>query len=296
VRVLFVANWRAGAADDEGAVAHALTALGHEVARLDERDSDLACGTGYDLCLFFKWCCPAALARMKCAKAFWFFDLVDYHDSSIAPRCAARRQWMRKIMPTVDLGFCTDGDWVAKGDRYGKLVWLPQGADGRILGVGRASHPAPPFLFTGIRNGGRGRASFVDEMRARYGGDFRHVASGVYRRELADLIASSEIVVAPDAPVTDRYASNRIFNVLGFGGFLLHPRCAFLEGMYEDRREVVYYRDRGELHDLIAYYRARPDERRAVAEAGLARTLKDHLYEHRVAELIRTAKERLGLP
>lgn len=235
---------------------------------------------------------------MKCPKVFWWFDLINFPDPTIARRCRARRLWMKTVLPHVDLGFVTDGTWQA-GNGGGKLIWLPQGADGRIVGRGFSTRPPAltpvPILFTGIRDGGIGRASFVDEMQARYGGDFRHVNSGVYRRALADLIASSEIVVAPDAPVSGRYWSNRVYNALGFGAFLLHPYCGGLASQYEDRREIVYYRSRGELHELIAYYRQRPEERRAIADAGLARTLREHTYEHRVASLIQTVRERLGV-
>jgi hypothetical protein len=294
LRVLYVANFRAGGACDEDAIAHALTSLGHAVTRLDESDGRHAGDFPCDLLLFHKWRDPATLARLTCRKVFHYFDLVYYPDATIAPRCQARVQWMREMMPRVDLGFATDGDFCARV-RSGRLVWLPQGADGRILGAGRAGSRRTPILFTGIKNGGRGRASFVDEMEARYGGDFRHVQSGVYRRDLADMIASSDIVVAPDAPVTARYASNRIFNVLGFGGFLLHPYCEFLAGMYEDRKEVVFYRSREELHGLIQEYRRAGDERRRIAAAGLARTAKDHTYQHRVAAMLGVVKERLGL-
>jgi hypothetical protein len=294
VRVLMVCNWQAGGNCDEDAVAHALTELGHTVTRLDESDGRHAPSFEADLCLFFKWRDPATLARIKCPKVFYYFDLIWFRDATIAPRCRGRVQWMREMLPHVDLGFATDGDFCTRV-RGGRLVWLPQGADGRILGAGKAGPRRTPILFTGIRNGGQGRASFVDDMQAHYGRDFRHVQSGVYRRELADLIASSDIVVAPDAPVTDRYCSNRIFNVLGFGGFLLHPYCEFLASMYEDRKEVVFYRSREELHGLIQEYRRAGDERRRIAEAGLARTAKDHTYLHRVATMMGVIKERLGL-
>lgn len=296
MKILFVArHGQHNSSDDEGAIASALVSLGHEVTCLNESSGQYAPQYDADLLLFLKWLAPAVLAKMRCRKVFHYFDLVTCPDPTLRSRCRARQQWMREVLPHVDLGFLTDGDHVAR-DRSRKLVWLPQGADGRIVGRGCVRRPSEPILFTGIRNGGQGRASFVDELQARYGKDFRQVSSGVYRRELADLIASSEIVVAPDAPVTDRYASNRVFTSLGFGAFLLHPRCAFLEPMYEDRKEVVYYGSREELHDLIAYFRARPDERRAIAEAGLARTIAEHTYAHRVAKLIATARERLGLP
>lgn len=305
-KIVFVARHGVGFADDEGAITHALTALGHEVVCIHERKGkSVRHIRDADLLLFLKWDDAHALSQARCPRAFWYFDLVDWpSDPTLARRCAQRRAWMERITPLVDVGFCTDGDWVA-ADTTGKLVWLPQGADERVIGRGDnvATEPPVPILFTGTaRGGGRVRESFVAEMAERYGDDFRHVRPtphhpGYYQRDLARLIASAQIVVAPDGPVTDRYWSNRVYNALGFGAFLLHPYCRELAKSYEDRREVVYYHSRDDLHRLIAHYRALPEAaRREVSEGGLRRTLAGHTYRHRCEELLRVCRERGLVP
>lgn len=296
LRIVYVAKHdQPNSADDEGAITHTLTELGHRVERVREVKGRLGFRLPADLLLFHKWHDPDGIDKYHCPKIFWYFDLVAYPDYSLHERCKTRINWMLDVTPHVDIGFCTDGDWVAN-DPSGKLVWLPQGADGRIVGVGRRREKLDTsILFTGVKRGGEARSSFVVDMEANYGSLFRHIQQGAYREELADLIASSKIVVAPDGPVTSRYWSNRVYNTLGFGGFLLHPYCELLAEQYKDGEHLVYYRSRVELYDKIRYYWDKPKERNRIAQAGLAHTKRFHLYKHRCEQLIRTVKDWLNL-
>lgn len=296
MRIVYVAKFdQHNSNDDEDAVAHALTELGHQVIRVDEARGYKAAGQRGDFLLCHKWADTDALRAIKIPKVFWYFDLVDFPDPTLSKRNQTRLNWMRDVLPLVDLGFCTDGDWVSK-DTTGKLVHLFQGADARIAGRGQelVDQETPPILFSGIRNGGRGRANFVDEMTIQYSGAFLQV-QGVYRQALANLIASTRIVVAPDAPVSDVYWSNRVYMTLGFGGFLLHPYCKLLAEHYEDGKEIMFYRSREELHAIIQRYYFQPEACRAIGDAGLQRTLAQHTYGHRVQELVRIVGERLGV-
>ena len=303
MRIIFIAKHDSGGNDDEGAVYHALTSLGHDVQRLNEpRGYKFKRLLPADLVLFFKWHDLDVLRTIEIPKVFWYFDLVEWHETP--GRSAARVAWMREVTPLVDIGFCTDGDWVAKNPE--KLVWLPQGADERVVGrgvaevkcatCGVASVQDPiDILFTGIgKGGGATRESFVAEMQLQYGKRFRHVPHGVHGSAMADLIARSKIVVAPDSPVTDRYWSNRVYNALGFGAMLLHPQCHGLLSQYT-RQELQTYASREQLHDQIEHYLYAAPARYNHQEAGLARTLREHLYRHRCEELIRVVKERLGI-
>lgn len=302
MRIAYVAKHDSGSNDDEGAVAHGLASLGHEVLKIQERAGARALMHRPDFLLFHKWRNAEAVRRFRCPKVFWYFDLVSSGgDPTMAERDKDRQAWMAEMTPTVDIGFCTDGDWV-NADKTGKLVRLVQGADARITGRRRKSQVCPTcneawqgvdLLFTGTRRGGQLRESFMIEMTAAYGPSFTWLESGTYREALADLIANSKIVLAPDGPMTDNYWSNRVYIVQGFGGFLMHPWCETLAPQYAEDREIVYYRSREELHDKIAYYLVRPKDREAMQQAALERTLAEHTYTHRCAELVKTVKERL---
>jgi len=298
--VLYVAKHNSGGNDDEGAIAHSLGELGHEVIKIHETKASpgwlakLPCA---DLLLFHKWYNPAALKRLegRLVRVFWYFDLVDFPDPTLHKRCDGRMRWMRDVTPHVELGFCTDGDWVARDETH-KLTQLSQGADSRITGFSTgetSSETAGEVLFTGVSNGGQVRSSFVEEMKAKYGSRFHHVWSGVYREKLADLIAGSRITVAPDGPVTNKYWSNRVYNALGFGAFLLHPWCEGLAEQYKGGREIVYYRNRNHLYSLMEFFLQDDSAsyRQDIAKAGLERTLREHTYSHRCRKLMEAVEQ-----
>lgn len=295
MNILYIAKHDSGDNDDEGAITHAIESLGHKVYRLGEHKGIKAHKflrtAKCDFVLFHKWRDMPTLASIKEPKVFWYFDLVNYPDRTLFGRNQTRIGWMKDILPLVDLGFCTDGDWVAS-DTTGKLILLRQGADIRNAGKGTPSPDRTPILFTGIRHGGIERARSVDALVSRYGPRFVQ-QRGVHGRALADLIASSNIVVAPEGPATDRYWSNRVYLTLGFGGFLLHPYCRELLTDYENGKEILFYKDRQDLFDKIDKYLLLPQERKVISEAALARTLKEHTYTHRVETLINIVKERL---
>jgi hypothetical protein len=282
--------------DDEGAVAHAFRELGHEVVCIHEGIRSHIDWRGFDFLLFHKWDNFTEIHRLskRVPLVFWYFDLVDHPDPTLHRRCSMRRQWMEAVVPNVRAGFCTDGDWVM-GDRSGKLHWLPQGADGRVVGKGSVI-PLPtgriPILFTGISKGGQKRQSFVDEMTARYGSNFQHTSSGFYDRNLSNLIATADIMVAPDSPVTDSYWSNRVYLTLGYCGFLLHPYCEELFKQYSHTEEIVYYRSREHLHERIDFFLRHPSAREEIAACGFERTQREHLYRHRVEQMLKVMKER----
>lgn len=294
MKICYIGKHHSGGNDDEGAITHALTELGHQVELCHERHGPKAWRVPCDFVLFNHWQDYAAMDRITVPKVAWTFDLISFpSDPTLQVRCSQRQAWMRELIPRVSLCFMTDGDFVAQ-DKSGKLVWLPQGADGRIVGRGQRDEQAQiPILFTGTKRGGVLRESFVAEMQERYGSNFVHVSKGVYGEELKNLIASSKIVVAPDGPVSDRYWSNRVYVALGFGACLLHPWCDGLAKQYDDEYDLMFYGSRERLHELIENLLADPYQTGALSACGLMETKRKHLYQHRCEQLIQTVKERL---
>ncbi|MEK0326837.1 MAG: glycosyltransferase, partial [Nitrosopumilus sp.] len=246
---------------------------------------------GGDFILFHHFPRFSELKRSSLPKVFWGFDLIDWPpDPSLNRRSSQRKGRMGNITRMSQLGFLSDGDWIANDDT-GKLVHLFQGADTRITGFNDDSKSIQ-LMFTGTSRGGVGRQTWVDQLRLKYKGKFLHVEK-VYREDLAEAIGKSMIVLAPDSPTTNLYWSNRVYVKLGFGAFLLHPYCELLATHYEDREEIVFYRSRDEMHSLINYYLRQPEERQRIALAGYERTIKEHTYIHRCKKLIDVVTERL---
>lgn len=77
----------------------------------------------------------------------------------------------------------------------------------------------------------------------------------------------------------------RNFEVPGCGTFLLTGNADELERYYKSGREVAVFTNADDLVDKIRYYLKQEDERRAVAAAGYNRTLREHTYDHRFAEI-----------
>lgn len=300
-RILYVAKHDSGGNDDEGSITHALTSLGHEVITVNEHHGYLAIAAAEqhrpDFLLFHKWCDTGTIRKINVPKVFWYFDLVDTPDGTLIGRCRLRKAWMAATAPLVNIGFCTDGDWVNRGT-YKNLQRLTQGFDSRLAEMARGARVAlrrePKIVFTGIqRGGGVKRVSFVHMMTSTYHMRFHHVQN-CHRHELISLMNSAAIVVAPDGPVTDNYWSNRVYNAIGMGAFLLHPYCETLTSQYRDREEIVFYRDRDQLHDLIEFYL---DNEAAlkIAAAGQERTLREHTYTNRVSQLLQVVEDQIGI-
>lgn len=297
MKILHIAKHGVGKNDDEGAIAYALRKLGHDVVKLYEGHTASLIPNSYDFVLFHKWHDPPELERLskQIPFVFWYFDRVfEPDDPTVAGRNRLRMKWMEDTLPHVRLGFCTDGDWVAR-DQTDKLRWLPQGADGRVVGLGTPIQGfTQDILFCGLARGnGKQRLSFYKDVLKRYRSRFLHVQSGLHGRYLADTIASAKVVLAPDGPISDRYWSNRIYLTLGFGGVMLHPRCEWLEGHYQHGMEILYYDSREDLWSKIEWALGANEWREQVRQDAYERTVTKHLYEHRCAELIKQVKERL---
>jgi hypothetical protein len=313
MRVLFVARHASGDNDDEGAIAHALRALGHEVTCLHERRMHRSGGPEvtseareHDLVLFLKW--PnlddirAVSKTTPCA--YWHFDMIESVDGdpTLAARSDHRIRWCNLVYPLVVAGFHTDGDWVDKVNNLpngGKLVHLYQGFDERAACTVSPAPGVPEVLFLGMVTHGQRRAGHVAHLRSTWGDRFGVMGEGGPRRryhgpELAALLAGAKVVVAPDGPGTDLYTSNRVFLTTGLGGFLIHPCCKSLYQHYTPGEHLQYYTSREHLDKLLEYYLDNPDSRDKLRLAGTARTTEANLYRHRVAALLTEVGRRLS--
>lgn len=287
--IVYVAKHGSGGNDDEGAVAYALEQLGHTVVRVHESAAGGIDRETYgDFLLCHHWHALLYLERVRIPKVFWCFDLIDWPGGGL--RHEQRRRWVAEMTRICDVGFLTDGDWVARAASP-KLNWLPQGADERPLPV-KAGYLELPrttdVLFVGGL--GYGREKFVAELRKKYGDRFRHVLKGCHGAALADEVRQAKIVVAPDSPVTDLYWSNRVYNVLRLGGFLIHPWSDGLSGHYNPY--LLTYRP-GELIEVIDRWLPDDAARQKVARVGYQWTMQRHTYRHRLEILVAKVRELL---
>lgn len=313
MKILFIANHARGDNQDENATTHALRELGHEVFEIQEKRRHrnqpwggvLRLADACDWVLFLKHPVVSELQELSRLKdrhvAFWYFDLVDgRYDPTLAARSESRLRWMTEVIPLCRVGFLTDGDyvnlWNTDHPDQSRLVHLPQGADERVAGFGKPAHLLPEILFTGMVHHGQTRASHVEHLKEKFGDRFSVFGDSqrdrVHGRELADVFASTSVVVAPDGPGTDNYWSNRVVLTTSLGGFILHPQCLGLHPYFSPGKDLHYYVSRDHLDQLIHYYLDNPAKRREMAEAGYRACRERNLYRHRCEILIEELKRR----
>lgn len=128
------------------------------------------------------------------------------------------------------------------------------------------------------------------ERFAHYGGDGRGVVRG---HALNDLYASSKIVVGDTLCIGFNYPyyfSDRLYEAVGRGGFLIFPYIKGIEECFDLETELVTYEfgNFEQLKQKIDYYLEHPEEREKIRQAGFERVKKDHTYTHRLNHIIAT--------
>lgn len=136
------------------------------------------------------------------------------------------------------------------------------------------------------------RPQLIDWLHATYGDRFRHYGGGgkpaIRESALNQVYADAKVVVGDtlclgfDYP---DYFSDRAFETLGRGGFMIHPHVPGLENIFDDGKHMVFYSfgDFDQLKWLIDYYldEAHADERETIRQAGHQHVRANHTYRHR---------------
>jgi len=121
-------------------------------------------------------------------------------------------------------------------------------------------------------------------------GDLSPAGGPVYGRQLAQVIRGAAISLGANAyPAQDREpfsVSNRMWKVLGCGGFFLGRRVEGIESFATEGEHAAWYSSPADAAELTRHYLERPEERARIAEAGRAHALAHHSYTHRLAMLL----------
>jgi spore maturation protein CgeB len=117
----------------------------------------------------------------------------------------------------------------------------------------------------------------------------------VWGLDMYRVLARSKITINVHAEVASGLAGNmRMFEATGMGALLITEDAPNIERLYQPGEEVITYTNIDDLIDKIAYYIDKPQERESIAQAGQARTLKDHSTVQRSKELIELFTRYLG--
>lgn len=108
----------------------------------------------------------------------------------------------------------------------------------------------------------------------------------VFGLDFFQLMADSRIVINQHINIAgNEVANSRMFEATGVGTCLLTDWKDNLSDFFEPEKEVAAYRSVEECVEKAKYLLAHEDERQAIAQAGQARTLKDHSFQARMERL-----------
>jgi spore maturation protein CgeB len=98
----------------------------------------------------------------------------------------------------------------------------------------------------------------------------------------------------PEQDADRASASNRMWKILGSGGFYLGPYVQDIEYFAAGGRHCAWYRSTADGLEQIRHYLAAPEERLRIAEQGKAHALRHHTYAHRLRLLLAGGEYVLG--
>lgn len=310
MRVVFYGNF-AVSYSSESHHAAALEELGHEVIRLQEPQVHAAqiCETALaaDLFVWIKthgWNTPGdmhkTLRRLREARV----PAISYHLDLYMPL----RRWAQykddPYLMGLDHFFTVDrlmADWLCNNTPvfghylpaavYGPECYVgqpdsPHGNDVIFVGS-KGYHPEWPY-----------RPKLIDWLRNTYGARFTHVGgdgdTGTIRGDALNRVYATSKVAVGDTLCLNYdypdYWSDRVYETLGRGGFLIHPHIQGMERTFTDREHLVFYRygDFDQLHDLIDEYLEDSDARKAIQANGQALVKTSETYSQRWESIIDT--------
>jgi len=182
-----------------------------------------------------------------------------------------------------DLFFSTDGGHDAEWKQLGvNHITLRQGisADEHVWVKKRTA--IPEIVFVGSNYYSQ-RRKLIAFLRQRYNQRFR-VINHTFGLRLNAAVQSAKIVVGDSYP-SPHYWSNRVYEMIGRGGFLIHPEVEGLEKEFAPDKEIVLFRY-GDFDDLAAKIKKYLNDdraREAIRANGFA---KCPTYDDRVAVLL----------
>jgi hypothetical protein len=162
----------------------------------------------------------------------------------------------------------------------------PYGNDVIFVGS-RGYHPEWPY-----------RPKLIDWLRDTYGERFTHVGgdgdTGTIRgSDLNKLYASSKVAVGDTLCLNFDYPdywSDRVYETLGRGGFLIHPRVPGMDRHFKDYRHLAFYQygNFGQLKDEIDFWLEHDADREHVRREGHELVKAEHTYAHRWETILET--------
>ena len=217
----------------------------------------------------------------------WYFDWIW----NLGNRAAA---YLPRLL-LMDAVFSTDGfcgrEYVRRGVNC--RHYLPQGAPPL------ANPPPPPpgtprheLAFLGHLHT-PDRRELERRCRARWNFYNPGLGPRVWGRTLSDVCQTTAIMLGTNyRNDVAGYWSNRVYVVMGAGGFYLGQHVRGLNRSFQDGVHCGYFDGLPDMERKIAWWLAHPAEREACRQRGFALVQREHTYTNRVELLLYALRSR----
>ncbi len=101
-------------------------------------------------------------------------------------------------------------------------------------------------------------------------------------RGMPNVFSHSAINLQPTLRSIETGLSQRVFDVLMCGGFLMSNYQEEIYEHFTPGKELAVYGSTEELMELCGYYLSHPEERQEIAAAGCRKVRESHTWEHRI--------------
>lgn len=307
-KIVFVGNFR-NTFCSEVHHAKSLEALGHTVLRLQETEATSEAILGHamksDALVFVHthgWDTPGT---MSLSDVFGLLrskgiPTLTYH---LDLWFGLKRQDDLKnddFYKTIEYFFTVDklmADWFNENTNV-KGVFLPAGVFHEEVYMDQPFEQTIDLIFVGSKQYHSEwpyRKILIDNLQRRYGNRFRLYGKdgrgNVRGEQLNKLYGQTKIVVGDTLCIGFNYPyymSDRIFETIGRGGFIIHPHIEGIEDFFEIGKELVTYKynDFNDLYRKIEFYHSNPGKREEIRKAGFERVKRDHTYLNRWEKII----------
>lgn len=105
--------------------------------------------------------------------------------------------------------------------------------------------------------------------------------------QMYEILRRSKISINRHGEIAGPFAANmRMYESTGSGALLITEEKSNLKDLFIPGVEVVTYKDNLDAATKVRYFLDHPNELKAIASAGQRKTLNEHTYEKRVAQMI----------
>ena len=169
---------------------------------------------------------------------------------------------------------------------------------------GQPSHLSNEVIFVGSKRyhpEWPWRPKLIDWLRATYGRRFTHIGPdgdiGVVRGDDLNRVYANSLVAVGDTLCIDfkypYYASDRLFEAPGRGGFQVFPHITGLDQLFTDGETIRFFKygDLDGLRATIDHYLDHGDEREQLRAAAHLHVKANHTYLNRWQTILETVTE-----